>query len=273
MIAKTRQLIALLFLLGVVIALLPIFSIKVHASSPTITIADMTTNNPDYTTIRDTVDLINQELVDELNITNFLSTSMDGDNMNVSLDSTRYLQLSQENKQKVMGICLNGVQNSGISASNRAKIYNFIADSDSAISSLVRQLSNDVTADFAHAYASFKPFTGVLGWILGIATFAIFTLLGLSIVIDISYIVIPPIQWLLLRTVESKKPPLISAEAWNAVKESESKNMNKTPLSSYFKLKVKEFIVLGVCLLYLVSGQLYILVGYIVDYFQGFLIK
>ena len=49
--------------------------------------------------------------------------------------------------------------------------------------------------------------------------------------------------------------------------------MNKTPLSSYFKLKVKEFIVLGVCLLYLVSGQLYILVGYIVDYFQGFLIK
>ena len=45
---------------------------------------------------------------------------------------------------------------------------------DKSTSNLVRQLSNDVDADFAGAYMTFKPFTGVVGWILGLICLSIF---------------------------------------------------------------------------------------------------
>ena len=44
-------------------------------------------------------------------------------------------------------------------------------------------------------------------------------------------------------------------------------------LTIYLKLKMKQFIAIGICLLYLVSGQIYDLIASIIDYFRGVLPK
>lgn len=182
-----------------------------------------------------------------------------------------YKELTQAGKQNAMQITLQDVENSSVSRATRVKIYNFIAEEDSSTSSLVRQLSTDVDADFADAYSSFKPFSGVLGWILGILTLGIFMLLGLTIVIDIAYIVLPGVQCALAKPSEGKKPNYISLEAFNAVKEAESSagKEYKNPLNIYLKSKVKQFICLGICILYLVSGKIYIFIANIMDYIEA----
>lgn len=188
---------------------------------------------------------------------------------NFVFNATAYNKLEQKQKQLTMEIILGGIDDSQLSQISKSKIYNFIVNSDKATASLVRQLSNDVTADFASAYASFRPFTGVIGWILGILVFAIFIMLGFTILIDISYIVIPLFQNFLSSSTDKKKPRLVSPEAWNAVKTAEASigNGYKEPLSTYLGTKTKQFLAIGICVLYLVSGQIYDLIARIIDTF------
>lgn len=190
---------------------------------------------------------------------------------NVAFNATYYNNLEQLEKQKVMSIILSDIDNSNLSQISKTKVYNFISNSDTATSNLVRQLSDDVKADYADAYNSFKPFTGVIGWILGILVFIIFVLLGLTITVDIAYIVIPMFQNFLSSENDGAKPRYVSGEAWNAVKAAEQSvgHSYREPLGIYFKSKTKQFIAIGLCLLYLVSGHIYNLIAYVIDAFQG----
>jgi len=188
----------------------------------------------------------------------------------ITINQTRYKALSQEKRQDLMEIALTGIQNSGMSTTNRNKMYNFVSKSDEATASLVRQLSNDVNADFGEAYSMFKPFTGVLGTFLGVLSLLIFILLGITVTIDLAYINIPAFQIFCMGATKEEKPKFVSIEAVNAVKESETKPDTSSGVA-YFRMKTKQFIALGVCLLYLVSGKLYVLLANIIDYFQGVL--
>lgn len=275
-IAKRKIAPIVAFLLGVVIWLSPLFVFNANAISgnPQMTISQIASNSADRQRIEELVSIINEDISKQYdNLSDLLTTKNTGSDMTVTFVMSDYRNLPQEDKQKVMSIILNDIQDSRVSASNRTKLYNFIADSDTAVSSLVRQLSNDVTADFASAYAWFKPFSGWLGTLLGLFAIGIFILLAFSIVVDIAYLTIPFIQWFLSKSSDEAKPSLISQEAWSATKEAESKagQMERSPLGVYFKLKVKEYIILGICLLYLISGEIYTLVAYLVDYFQGLL--
>lgn len=269
--SKSFSVALLAIILGVVLQLLPIFCL--HAE-PCLVISQIDSTSGDKIRIEDTIDEINQALAEKMELPTFMTYEFNNDALTIKLDTTTYNNLSQKSKQELMEICLVTIQNSSISSTNRNKIYNFISDSDPTVSKLVRQLSSDVTADFAEAYMWLRPFTSPLSVFLGVLSILIFVLLGLSIVVDIAFIVIPGFQWLLLRSTESKKPPFISIEAWDACKEAESHaGSGRTPLQAYFKSKVKEYVVLAICLLYLVSGEIYTLVGILVDYFQGLLPK
>ena len=97
----------------------------------------------------------------------------------------------------------------------------------------------------------------------------IFILLGLNIVCDLAYIVIPGAR-LFIDSVndKTKKRKFVSVEAVNAVMEQESKNGTAyvNPVGIYFKSRVKQIIALSLCLVYLVSGEIYNLIGSIMDY-------
>lgn len=188
----------------------------------------------------------------------------------LTLDFTEYTNLDQSDKSEVMKTLLDNIKSSGISTVASNKIYNFIQSQDESTASLVRQLSNDVSADFAEAYMMFKPFSGVLGIILGCFAIIIFVTLTLMILVDLSYITIPLIRDYL--TQPQGKPKYVSNEAWYAVKEVESEsNTNKNTLTVYFKKKSSQFFILSICILYLLSGQIYILIGNAMDMFRGIL--
>ena len=66
---------------------------------------------------------------------------------------------------------------------------------------------------------------------------------------------------------------LVTAAALNAVKAEESAQDGggtKQALGIYFKNRVIMLIILGICLFYLVQGQIYKLVGIILDLVSGF---
>lgn len=147
-------------------------------------------------------------------------------------------------------------------------------------SKFMTEILKNTKPDFVSANRIYSPFSGVIGTALGLGCVLICALLGLSMVCDIAYITIPPIQAFGGdgnggNNGRSFKSFIFSASAKNAVKEAEqSMNGNggwKQPLGIYFKHQAIQLIVLGICLLYLVSGQLYTLVGWILDLLRGFL--
>lgn len=273
--------------LGAVAMLLLLFSINADCvSNPTVTMSSLT--QTEISLIEDTCKDINESIYENSNktgvtdpSTQMLKASRDPNSSNtngkmienVEFNVSVYNRLDQLEKQEVMSIILNGIDNSQLSQISRSKIYNFVSNSDKSTSNLVRQLSNDVRADFASAYGTFKPFTGVLGWILGIITLAIFIVLALTIVIDLAYIIIPFVQNCLSSENVSVKPRFISTEAWNAVMSAE-KSIGSTyrePVGVYFKLKTKQFLAIGICLLYLVSGKIYDVIAAVIDMFGEFI--
>lgn len=257
--------------IGLLILILLLVPIRVSAAGNMILISG-TENNQDSNTIPRTIDSINEELF----IKEIISASEIGvfydkqeDNVVLEINQDVYSKLSQNEKEEFMGICLQKVQDSNISAINKNKVYNFFLNNDSSVAGLVYKMSEDVRVDIPGAKTLMKPMENPMSIILALVTVIIFVSLGLSMVLDIGYITIPALQLM----IQSKKDPinirpdLISLEAWDAVKVAEISK--RTALSIYFKNKTGQLLVLGVCVLYLVSGNLYSLVAYLVDHLQG----
>lgn len=181
----------------------------------------------------------------------------------------RYSGLSSDEKKEVMTAILNNINKSDLPQNTRLRFYNFVSEQDESVSSLVRQLSNDVNADFATAYSWFLPFSGTVSTILGFLAIVIFVTLGLMITVDLAYLVIPPFRSAIEKT-DGSKPSWVSNEAYKATLEVEKgEGKSKSTMGLYLKYKSTQMIILGICLLYLVSGKIYTLVAWIIDSFSG----
>lgn len=187
-----------------------------------------------------------------------------------------YEAYDTKQKQEVYTILLRTLQNTNsISQGNRVKIYNYFVSKDEATSNLVRQLSTDVNADFAEAYSLSKGAFPIISTAFGLIALGIFLGLTLTMLLDISYIVIPAMQLL----DDGKEPPKffifkISQEAWKAVRETEQADIHnkKDTISIYMRSKTKQLVIISICVLYLVSGKIYLLLSSFIDLFRGFLI-
>ena len=273
-----KKFIVTLMIMGIVVLLSP-FNIVECTTKPTITIS----SPPDgeYLKVQYLVTDVNNKIIEEgifrgdglRPATMYLECGQDADTdaIWISVDTYAYQGLSQANKETVIAVALDCIYKSDVSKTNRVKLYNFIVDTDSSTASLVRQLSSDVNADFAGAYSSFRPFSGVIGWLLGIIALGMFMMLGLTAIVDIAYINLPGVQLILGDANSKDRPKFVSLEAWNAIKESESKagTEYKSPLGIYLKSKVGQYIAIFICLLYLASGKLYDLIANIMDYFSS----
>ena len=280
-----KNILALVLLfMGVVIWLSPNLVVSADTTNPVISIVSPPSQDGTASSgfIKTAVDNINSTIhINNLMLSNdsavadpnFLTYNYDSaaKTVNITINMNDYNKLSSKNKQAVMQYALDGIYNSQISKTNRNKIYNALCKQDETTSSLVRQLSTDVTADFGHAYEYFKPFSGPLGVVLGIIAFVIFILLGFTLLLDIAYITLPFLQGWLTKTDGTAR--LVSIEATNAVKEQESKAGSEyvNPLGIYLKSKIKQYIAIFICLLYLLSGQIYTLLANFMDYFSGLL--
>lgn len=265
-----------LCLVGVVCGLSPLTVQASGATNPAITLTNVpagdagTTSGKIYTAVNN----INRDLKNKFWDTDFITYNYNSSAKSVTLtiNMTQYKKLENKLQQDTMQIALDGIYNSDVSKTLKNKIYNELCALDSTTAALVRELSNDVRADFYAAYGWFKPFSGWVGWLLGSISLLMFLLLGLTMVIDIAYISLPAVQ-LLLTDEKKNQAKFVSHEAYSAVKEQQSKAGQKyvSPMMVYLKMKTVQFVAIFICLLYLVSGQLYSLLASMMDYFRGIL--
>lgn len=271
-----------LLIMGVVIWLSPNLVVSADTSNPVISISNPP--NQDANTsggaIADLCLTINNNIhargIMKSNVaavadTDFVTYSFSSNVANITINMTEYNKLGNKAKQDLMQVALDTIYNSNVSKTNRNKIYNALCKQDEPTSALVRQLSEDVNADFAGAYKYFKPFSGPLGVVLGLLTLVIFVILGLTLVIDIAFITLPFVQSCLLNN--DGKAKFVSIEAVNAVKEQESKSGSEyvNPMGIYLKSKTKQYIAIFICILYLMSGKIFSLLARFMDYFSGIL--
>lgn len=136
--------------------------------------------------------------------------------------------------------------------------------------------------DFVTANQIYSPFSGIVGTVMGLIAVLGMGLLGIVLVADIFYIVLPPVQLLVPDEAQGTGrggrrgvSKIFSDDAIYAVRvaqDSEDGGGNKKQaLGVYFKRRVVMLIILGICLLYLVSGSIYTLVGMILDLVSGFI--
>lgn len=151
-------------------------------------------------------------------------------------------------------------------------------------STLLASILQNTKPDFVTANRWYKPFSGPVSSVIGLLCILIVALLGLSMALDIFYITIPFVQLALDDNDSdgnnnSRFSKLVSSSARSAVKTQvdgggsggQSGSNNKSALATYAKGRWKEMLLLGVCLLYLVSGNIYSLVSQFINLMSGFL--
>lgn len=143
-------------------------------------------------------------------------------------------------------------------------------------SKFLSSILSETKPDFVTAKKWYKPFSGPVGTLLAFGSIIALSLIGIVMVADILYITIPPFRLFVSDKEESGKLPvskIFSHAAIYAVKEVEEgggDGAKKHSLGIYFKSRVVELILLGICLLYLVQGQIYTVVGWVLDLLSGF---
>ena len=147
-------------------------------------------------------------------------------------------------------------------------------------SKFMNEILKNTKPDFVTANAIYQPFSGLVGTILGLLAILICALLGIVMAADICYITLPPVRNFVAEDDNSNgkiaKSKIFSHDAIYAVQCAEDTSDGgsgggKQALGIYLKRRIFALILLGICLLYLINGQLYTLVGWTLDILRGFL--
>jgi hypothetical protein len=147
------------------------------------------------------------------------------------------------------------------------------------VSSLTQGLKADLTA----GYSVFKPLQSIINTILGAGAIIIIAFLLVSILIDLFYITLPPVRMAMEGSGKNGNgsrgasyspghnhgggganggPKYVSAAAREAVNAEES---GENGLMLYLKKSIVKIIVLALCLVLLISGQIFTFVGWVLN--------
>lgn len=169
---------------------------------------------------------------------------------------------------------------SAVSEVNLQNWWKRLQSTPGAGTRFMTQILKNTKPDFVTANNIYAPFSGPIGTALAIICILICALLGVTMAMDIAYITLPMFRIITGDDGQVSggnnggsgsviRSHLVTANAKNAVKECESQG--KQALGYYFKHQAFALILLGICLLYLAQGQLYVLVMMILDLLNGFL--
>lgn len=195
--------------------------------------------------------------------------------MTIQYDKTAYDALTTDTQRKAVQEMIATISAWGLSSGTVSSIASTLANSDKfpytqadAVSALFNQ-----GADIQGAMTWFAPFQGAVGLILGIGVIAIMVLLLASTVLDLVYIGLPTARMAMTSKAqqggEDKTPFGISSDALRIVREKNENGESGNPYLKYFKSRLLTYIILAVCILYLVSGQLGGLIGGLLDMVSG----
>lgn len=178
----------------------------------------------------------------------------------------------------------------GVSTDTVNEFMNIISEDLGMGSTLLAAVLKDTKANFSSGSKIWQPFSGPISTAIGVLAIAMMSLLGLSTALDLAYVCIPPMQ-LFFGGAEggngaggnSNNSGVLSHFISKAAKRAVSDNSGaggangggdgsaKSGASIYFKYRWKELLVIGFCLLYLVQGEIWSLISWLINLVSGFL--
>lgn len=198
------------------------------------------------------------------------------------LNENQFSKLSSSAQQEVVNLIAEesnkSIGSDGVTEDTVTAWWKQLQTKEGVGSKFLNEILKNTKPDFVTANQIFEPFSGPISTVIGIIAVVMMSLLGVVMVADIAYITLPPVRLLVEDKDNGGKPKskIFSYDAVNAVRIAEEqstgeKSEGKQALGIYFKRRIFMLILLGICLLYLVQGQIYTLVGYILDLVSGFL--
>lgn len=187
----------------------------------------------------------------------------------LSFNNQLYADFDTVEKREYMSDTLGYVKNASLNDRVKNKMFNFIADQDTTSSAAIRNLKVDSQANLASASSIMKPFSGGISIALGVISILILMFLGLSTVLDVAYIALPFAR-VAFSSDDNKKPLFLTGDAWASVTDSEQtvgSGHYQSAIGMYFRRRLMTLIVISVCIIYLVTGQIFDLVGWFIDVF------
>lgn len=150
-------------------------------------------------------------------------------------------------------------------------------DTDDSVSSvMLPMVFRGTKANIYQAYKIVEPFLDILNVVLGVGCVGLILLLMFSTVMDLAYIGLP--VWREAQEQKnsgSKKHPFgVSYEALRTVEETE-KNLGggdgeyKNSYLLYFKRRALTYIILAICIMYLICGGLSGIIGFVLNLTSG----
>lgn len=213
-----------------------------------------------------------------------LMPAVKGEQGRFDLDEDKFNELSSKGQQEVVSdICTAADKANKDSEEITDKTvenwYKQLQSKDGVGSKFMSEILKHTKPDFVTANKIYEPFSGPISTLIGIVAVVTAALLGLVMAADISYIVLPPVRMLVADNEGDGKPlksKIFSYDAIYAVRaveeESDSaRGGGKQSLGIYFKRRIWALILFGICLLYLVQGQLYTLVSMVLTLVNGFI--
>ena len=192
-------------------------------------------------------------------------------------DMGAFDSLESKSQQAVISDLMNELKKSKYSNTATQEVSDALSDSGSNMANLlIPFVFDDVSADMATAYKWIAPFLNVIRVILGVLSIAVLLILILSTIVDCCYIGLPVAREKMSSNKDgqtSSKPGYVSFDAYKTVQEAESSmgaNENyKNPFAAYFKRRTVTYIILALCLFYLVAGEMSGLISWLLSLVSG----
>jgi hypothetical protein len=184
---------------------------------------------------------------------------------------------TESSKKRAMSIFIKGLQDSQVAPQTQQTLIDKLNGTSSNVSRMLIPLVMDTTsADIYTAMKWVKPILPIVRIAFGVGAIVVTLLLIASTIADLCFIGLPIAR----ENIQSKgdqskggKIPFISADAMSVVKESEaaldSSGGYKNAYLMYFKRRVLTYIILSICLLYLVVGELGGLISWLLSLGSG----
>lgn len=203
-----------------------------------------------------------------------LKTADAGNNTVIYFNITDYNKQPNKIKQQILDKFITTLNSSNVSGRDQNRIMTWIGSVDETNATVVRAFSKNTQTDLAGAQHILLPFSGPLGTILGILSIVIAALLVFSCSWDIAWLVLPAFQLVLNRGGSKdlsvkNRPLLVSGDAVVAELRYIA-DSSKGVLSYYLRLRTSTAILIGLCLAYITSNQIWNLLGWVMETLSRF---
>lgn len=230
------------------------------------------------------------------------SNLTNGDKTTGFINTSTFEQLTTSSRQKFLSelvkiseeaVSDTGVNGGGlVTSTTQTSWLNSCQNVDGIGSQLLTTLLSATKPDFVTAMRIYQPFQGPVSTLIGILAVLLMAGLALSMALDLAYINVPFFQMMFggngsqggntggQGNASNAISGLISHAARSAVMESEGSggggsqgSGSKITVWIYFKNRFWSLLVLGICLVYLVQGAIWNIVGWVMDLSTGLFVR